>query len=242
MIEEFNNYVNNYDINLDGISRKYKHSFRVMELSKKYAKLLNFSDEDVELASIIGLLHDIGRFEQYAKYKSFDDYKTFDHADYGVKILFEDGLISKFTDRKDDYELIKFAIRNHNKIKIEDTNNKDYVRFAKLIRDVDKLDIVFIFGYLGELKNRANRDNISDNVLKAIYEERQVDKRDVLNNNDDLAILFGFVFDINYDIVLEEFKRNIYYYYKAIGCNDLFSNIYNRVVDYIDERIGKNVR
>ena len=38
MIEAFKKYVGNYDMEVRGIKLKYEHSFRVMELSKKYAE------------------------------------------------------------------------------------------------------------------------------------------------------------------------------------------------------------
>ena len=59
MLDEFYNYVSNYDLNIGAIKRKYEHSIRVMNLSIKYAKLLGYNDDDIELAGIIGLLHDI---------------------------------------------------------------------------------------------------------------------------------------------------------------------------------------
>ena len=36
---------------------------------------------------LIGLLHDIGRFEQVKVYDTFSDIDSIDHADYGVEIL-----------------------------------------------------------------------------------------------------------------------------------------------------------
>ena len=241
MIEEFEKYVSNYDMSLDGIKRKYDHSIRVMNLSIKYAKLLNFSDDDVELSSIIGILHDIGRFEQFSKYKSFNDFVTIDHADYGADVLFKDGLISKFTDRVDDYGVIEFAIRNHNKLEIEKTNNKRYLKFANLIRDVDKLDIVYLTGYLGEYRCVANGDYISDKVRESFCLRRSINRKEILNNNDNLAVSFAFVFDVNNDIILKEFRQNIYYFYKRIGGSSIFKDIYNCVIKYIEERIGNNV-
>ena len=47
--EEFINYVKKYDLEKDGIKRKYEHSLRVMEDSKKLAKLLNLNDGEVEI-------------------------------------------------------------------------------------------------------------------------------------------------------------------------------------------------
>ena len=242
MLEEFFKYVSNYDLDIYAVKRKYEHSIRVMNLGIKYARILGYSDSDVELASIIGLLHDIGRFEQYTKYLTFDDLNTFDHADYGVDILFKDDLIKNFTDRVVDYDLIRFAIRNHNKLFIEECNNKRYLKFAKLIRDVDKLDIVYLNGYLGEYKYVANGDYISDKVRECFSLKKSVDNKYILNNNDNLAATFALVYDVNNDIILKEFKQNIYYFYKRIGGINIFKDIYGCVVKYIDERIGNYVR
>ena len=63
MNKEFEKYIKNYDLNNKEIKKKYLHSYRVMNLSKKYATLLNYNKHDIELATIIGLLHDIGRIK-----------------------------------------------------------------------------------------------------------------------------------------------------------------------------------
>ena len=47
MLEAFDKYVSNYDLNDEKIKLKYNHSIRVMEQMVKYAKLLGFSEEDV---------------------------------------------------------------------------------------------------------------------------------------------------------------------------------------------------
>ena len=96
MLEEFTKYVSNYDLNDSKIRLKYNHCIRVMNLSHKYATILGFSKTDIELATLIGLLHDIGRFEQIKQYDSYDDLKTIDHADYSVEQLFKHNLIEKF--------------------------------------------------------------------------------------------------------------------------------------------------
>ena len=116
MIEQFKNYVENFDIKNNDIKAKYNHSLRVMKLNEEYAKRLNFSKEDIEIAKIIGLLHDYGRFIQIKKYHTMQD-KKIDHADYGVKLLFEDKEIEKFNIPKNYYDIIEFAIKNHNKLK-----------------------------------------------------------------------------------------------------------------------------
>lgn len=183
MVEEFEKCVNNYDLTKEKIILKKNHSIRVMNLCIKYAKKLGFNDEDVSLVKVIGLLHDIGRFEQLKEFNSFDD-SNIDHADLGVKILFEEGLIKNFWSNKEDYEIIKFAIKNH------------------------------------ELSNY----------------------KDIKNINDSIALKFAYTYDINYDECLEEFKQNLYYFYKQINFDERFKEIFETVNKYIDERIDKYVR
>ena len=89
----FDKYVSNYDMNDPLISLKYSHTYRVCKESLNIAKSINLDLENTYLAVLIAMLHDIGRFEQARIYQSFNDSKTVDHADLGVKILFEDGLI-----------------------------------------------------------------------------------------------------------------------------------------------------
>jgi putative nucleotidyltransferase with HDIG domain len=156
MLEAFNEYVSTYDLNNRDIKLKYNHSIRVMNLSKKYAKEIGFNEEDVKLATLIGLLHDIGRFEQLKVYNSYDDSKTIDHADYGVKILFDDNLIARFTNNKKDYNVIRDAIKYHNKLALPKLDTRT-LKFARLIRDVDKIDIVYLMGKLNEEKIHITR-------------------------------------------------------------------------------------
>ena len=62
---EFIKYTSKYDLTNKRQKGKQEHSLRVMEVSKKIAEKLNLSKEEIQLATLIGLLHDIARFEQY---------------------------------------------------------------------------------------------------------------------------------------------------------------------------------
>ena len=241
MVEEFEKYVNNYDFTKEKIILKKNHSIRVMNLCIKYAKKLGFNDEDASLAKVIGLLHDIGRFEQLKEFNSFDD-SNIDHADLGVKILFEEGLIKNFWSNKEDYELIEFAIKNHNKMKIEETTNERYLKFAKLIRDIDKMDIIYLLGYLSELDTKPSNDLINPKIINSIKNHELSNYKYIKNINDSIALKFAYTYDINYDECLEEFKQNLYYFYKQINFDERFKEIFETVNKYIDERIDKYVR
>ena len=60
----FDEYVFKYDMNDPDINYKYHHSYRVMDAMEILAIKLNLPEKDIHLAKVIGLLHDIGRFEQ----------------------------------------------------------------------------------------------------------------------------------------------------------------------------------
>lgn len=239
MLEVFKNYVDNYGMDNDKIKRKYCHSIRVMNLSLKYAKILNFSEDDIELAKEIGLLHDIGRFEQIKRYDTLYDSKSIDHANLGVEILFNDNLIDEFRINKDHYEIIKKAIRNHNKYKIESNLNSKELMHAKLIRDIDKIDILYNAAYLGYINLVSTDEDISDLVLEDIRNKGPVEYAHRKNSNDRIAGFFAFIFDINYDECLEELKNYIDVIYNKLEHKSKFEEVYNIINSYVLERIGK---
>ena len=87
-------------------------------------------------AELIALLHDIGRFEQIRCFDSFEP-GTMDHAAYGVKVLFEEGMIRNFIkeDRFDD--IIKIAILKHSDYELSGIEDERMLLHAKLIRNTD---------------------------------------------------------------------------------------------------------
>ena len=103
--KEFKQYLNSYDLADGMIKLKVRHTYGVVSLSEYIAKDLKLSDEDIELAKLIALLHDIARFEQAKEFGDYRDYKNVDHADLAVKILFEDNLIRSFIE-EDKYDSI----------------------------------------------------------------------------------------------------------------------------------------
>lgn len=93
----FNDYVKKFDREDGSILLKITHTYHVVDLSEYIAKEQGLDEENVALAKLIALLHDIGRFKQVTLLRNFSD-KGFDHADYGVKILFAENLIKDIPD------------------------------------------------------------------------------------------------------------------------------------------------
>ena len=139
--QEFIRYTEKYDLNNEHIKGKQEHSIRVMNISRQIAESLKLTPEEIEVATLIGLLHDIARFEQYKKYGTFKDLESIDHGDFGAEILEKD--IRKYIENNKYDEIIIKAVKNHNKFKIEEGLTYEEELFAKIIRDADKLDLFY---------------------------------------------------------------------------------------------------
>ena len=94
----FKAYVEKYNIENINIRLKIDHTYRVAQFCERISKSLTENAADIELAWLLGLLHDIGRFEQLKRYNTFVDKDSIDHADLGADILFSNGLIYEFID------------------------------------------------------------------------------------------------------------------------------------------------
>lgn len=212
----FLDYVSNYNTNEFIISRKIEHTMGVLNISKEIAESLNLSKEEVDLATLIGLLHDIGRFEQAKISGTYKDSENVNHATIGVKILFEENKIEEFIPTTREYDnIIKNAVNEHNKLKIKDgLTEKEYL-FAKIIRDADKLDIYRLF-LLDNVLNMGTDSGFSDTthfskeVLEAFYNNKQIHKKELKTMLDWFLNSIAFTYDINFKKSFEILKEKDY--------------------------------
>ncbi len=195
-IKKFNEYINNYDKSIMQINLKYNHSFKVSELMGELAFRLNLNKEKIELARVIGLLHDIGRFEQFTKYKALNDSKS-DHADESIIYLFDEGHIRDFIDDNKYDDIIRTAIKYHNKLEIPTNLDGDNLLFTKMIRDMDKVDI---YNQLAVNYNYVFKaDSVTPELLESLKNEKCI-SNDMVNTDTDKVIKYlCFIFDINFD-------------------------------------------
>ena len=162
-----------------------------------------------------------------------------DHADFSVKLLFDEGLIKDFCSKEEWYPIIKFAIANHNKFAIADCDDDRILKHAKLIRDTDKLDILYLIGTLHELNIIPYDTDISEEVINFFKKHISVKHQDVKTKNDFYSIKLAYPFDVNNDIVFEEKKKNLEPFQKALEGNKKFECILNESIKYIDKKINK---
>lgn len=185
---------------------KEEHTIRVCQEILDIGKKLELSDENLRLAEVMALLHDIGRFEQYARYKTFVDRNSEDHAELGVKILQEKEVLNNFD--KSVQSLILRTILYHNRAHLPQKETKTCLFFTKLLRDADKLDIWRVVTNYYRQRNKKRNDaielglpdtpEISFNVYKDLIGKRIVDVTRLKNLNDFKLLQVGWIYDINF--------------------------------------------
>lgn len=251
----FKEFINKYDNQEDfGFNLKVVHTYFVSNNAKELATKLNLSEEDIQLAELIGLLHDIGRFEEIRVMNGFNSAK-FNHATYASKMLFEDNLIRKFIeDDKYDY-IIKNAIENHNRLKIEENLDDRSLLHARIIRDADKLDnyrvkkeekIEEIFAGRVNSKEELEESLISDKVYETVLLNKCVDIHDRNYPLDYWICVLAFTFDLYFKETLQIVKDNNYisvlvdrFNYKNKDSKTKMEKIKKVLNDYIEVRLNK---
>lgn len=243
-IEEFKKYTSNYLEYGDMITLKINHTLRVMNLCEEIAKSLNLSEEEIYIAKIIGLLHDIGRFEQWKNYNTFRDYESVDHAELGIEILKKDNYLRKYIEDDSYDDIILDSIKYHNKFTIPDNLDKKKETFMKLIRDADKIDILYL--YIDKEVDLELDNEFTDGTYKALLEGKSVERPSIKTKTDRLSVSLGFIFDINYQYSFKYLKEKNYYnqiidYYKSKLDNDKFKNQLEEIRKVINNYIEENV-
>jgi putative nucleotidyltransferase with HDIG domain len=198
---------------------KTLHSLKVVEAIVEIGKGMNLSTEQLRLAQVIALLHDIGRFEQYQLYQTFSDHNSINHGQLGVSVLHKHGFLKNYSDYLQ--ELICFAVGNHNAKELPEHPDQNFMLFAKLLRDADKLDIFRVVAeYYNEIKcgndnktvglDLPNTEEISPKILKDFLEGRLVDMADLKSINDFKLLQLGWLFDINFPSTFKLIKKRKY--------------------------------
>ena len=208
--KRFNEYISNYDLSQSLIKLKVVHSFQVVNNMEYLCQELKLDDEDLQLALIIALLHDLGRFEQYRIYHSFEDYKTIDHALFSSQLLFDQGLIKEFISNRKYDSLITFSERE--------------LLFIHLIRDADKLDNFRVKEtesfetLLNVTKEQLEKESISDGVYDQYLQCQLIYSPSRQTNLDKWLSYIAFIFDLHFDASK-----------KYIRENDYINRLFNRV-------------
>lgn len=248
--EAFKEYVKNYDLEDKKIQLKVAHIERTSQMAKKIAENLDLEKEDIELAELIGLLHDIGRFEQLKRFNTFVDRESINHGEFGVEILFKEGKIRDFIDTSKYDEIIKKAIINHNRNRIEEGLSKRELLHAKIVRDADKIDIFYIltFDKIETIYGTKNlqEQKITDEVFREFVEDKKINYKNNKNEADIVVSNFAYVYDFNFEFSLKYLydKKYLETFYKRLTFSDeetmrRYNLIFETAKKYVKDTLEK---
>ena len=213
--QQFESYLDNYDREDDKVRLKIAHTYGVVECSRQIAERLGSFEEDKELAQLIGLLHDIGRFEQVKRFDSFEP-TVMDHAAFGVEILFKEGMIRRFV-REDRWDSIIYtAIAKHSDFKLEGITDERELLHAKIIRDADKLDncrvkiVDSVETIIGVTAEEVGRDQISPEVMEQFLRKESILSSARKTKMDYWLSYLAYFFDINFSETLDIIREKRY--------------------------------
>lgn len=249
--KEFEQYYNSFsnltEEHTENFTIKHDHSYRVSDLCLVLAEKLGLGNDEVELAYITGLLHDIGRFKQLIEYGTFNDAKSINHAELSVEVIEQNALLNGF--ETEEKEAVLFAIENHNKKQMEKAPSELSETLGKIIRDADKLDILKVLtDYYSKPGSKANHTltwempsgiTVSPNVKKNALDEELVEKADIQNQIDIKIMQMSWIFDINFKPSVEHLMKNRFLekIYQSMSKSDTVIEIYRKVKVYAENRI-----
>ena len=191
-VEAFREYSALYDTDDIKIKLKIDHTYRVSDIASRIGTSVG---ADGDFSWFLGLLHDIGRFEQLTQYGTFKDADSVDHAELGADILFKDGLIENFphpslpgTAIEDARRIAETAIRLHNKLTLPDGLDEKTLLYCRILRDADKADIFRVLTEppYDERNERIVNDSAAtvgaveaarEDVMNCVHEHRCVPRR-----------------------------------------------------------------
>lgn len=188
VLDAFAEYTSHYNCDDPKIKLKVDHTYRVADYCEQIADSLALSKEDVDLAWLIGMLHDIGRFEQILRYNTFNDAVSVNHAAFGADLLFCEGLLARFVEKMTDcpaadrlpesgesvadVTLLESAIRHHSAYRLPEGLTARELLFCNIIRDADKLDIfrVNIETPIEDIYNVTTEEILHSSITPAVLD------------------------------------------------------------------------
>ena len=214
------------------------------------AKELDLSDEQMRLAEVIALFHDIGRFEQFVLYLTYYDPQSVNHCLLGLEVLRK----TKVLDEVDgpQRQLIEKAIEYHGLKELPTDLDGDCVLFSKLIRDADKIDALYTMtdcyrqyaddpqGFDLELE-LPDEPGYSDGVLDGLLHGRRVDYSELRTLNDMKLCLLGWVYDVNFVPTLKRIKqrRFLEILVDFLPKTEDIKRVKDKIFEHVDFRISQ---
>lgn len=243
----FAEYVRKYDETDDKIRLKIEHTYRVANLCEVIAESIHLTQNECDIAWLTGMLHDVGRFEQLRRYGTFVDSISIDHAQFGAKLLFEEGLIREFIEDASEDTLLRNAVYYHSVFELPKDLDERTKVFCDILRDADKIDIMKVnIDYpLEEIYNVTTQElkssQVSPEVMQSFEEEkttlRALKKTAVDYVAGHLSLVYGLVYPKSRQIIMDNgyLERLLHFQSDNPVTKEQFEQIKERVYEYMNK-------
>ncbi|GFI45365.1 hypothetical protein IMSAGC019_00676 [Lachnospiraceae bacterium] len=246
VLRVFKEYVANYDSSDEKVRLKIGHTIRVSRLCQEIADSLCLPEEEVSLAWLLGMLHDVGRFEQLKNYGTFIDAQSIDHAAYGAELLFGQGRIRDYIDCGKEDGLLEAAVRYHSAYRLPGEFGPRQKMFCQILRDGDKIDIlkVNVDSPLEEIYNVSREELrtclVSGEVMEAFKEKhaihRSLKKTPVDNVVGHISLAYELAYPRSVALIKEQgyLKKLMEFQSENPGTEEQFRQIREAMGQYLE--------
>ena len=257
----FWNYLKSFHLKDEKIRLKIVHTFGVVKAANYIAVDQNLGQEDRQIAKLIALLHDIGRFEQIRKYHTFDD-SVMSHAQCSIDILFRDGMIREFRKDQSWDPIIYDAIRLHGVYRVEDSmyqsggwkngERERVVLHTRLIRDADKVDNFRVKSeesvetMVGVGENALGEEAITPHIYDTFMAHSSIKNSDRITHMDMWVSYLAYLFDFNFDSGLKYIREKDYINsivdripYSNKDTKQKMEEIRREALEYVENRVKR---
>ncbi|MHC4085985.1 MAG: HD domain-containing protein [Planctomycetota bacterium] len=229
---------------------KEDHTRRTCKEMLYLAKELSLSDEQIRLAEVIALFHDIGRFEQFVRYRTYVDGRSVNHCLLSLEVLRQTRALDEVDGPR--RQLIEKAIEYHGSKELPQDLNSDCLMMSKLIRDADKIDSLYVMTdcYSKYVDNPRNyrleiefpdEPGYSKEVLDELLAGRRIDYGQLRTLNDMKLCLLGWVYDVNFAPTLKRIKqlRLLEMLVDFLPKTEDIKRVRQKIFEYVDFRISQ---
>jgi hypothetical protein len=202
-------FIDSDDINY---SIKLRHTGDVLRIITALGNILQLSQQQLLIAQVSGLFHDLGRFYQFQHYQTFDDSISTNHAQVSIDIINDNNLLAKFN--AFEQKLIITAILEHNKKDMSLHLNTREEALAALLRDADKSSN---FPFFIKFYNEFGKKMPSSNIYRSELVDSVLNKVPVSNAKGNLVTMedlylyhLSWFNDLNYLASIQLVLKNEY--------------------------------
>lgn len=184
---------------------KQEHTTRVCRAMEMLCASLDLDSPTTVRACAAAMVHDMGRFPQFAVFHTFSDARSKNHAALSCREIVRSNILSRLS--ATDRQLILRAVALHNRPRLSAKLGGDLNLLARLLRDADKIDIFYVMKdhYLNPDSSHSfithdlcDDGKVPEKVALSLLETRQNGLRHVNTLNGMRVFQAGMVYDLNF--------------------------------------------